>query len=47
MVSLESTTFHGTTDEELNSRIEGAGLKDGIDVSLVYSPEKEDQAIQI
>ncbi|GAB3629044.1 Vi polysaccharide biosynthesis protein VipA/TviB [Pandoraea terrae] len=42
MVSLESTTYPGTTDEELLPRIERAGLKVGVDVFLVFSPERED-----
>ena len=42
VVSLESTTYPGTTDEELKPRIEGTGLCVGDDVFLVYSPERED-----
>lgn len=42
MVSLESTTYPGTTEEELRSRIEGAGFVIGEDIFLVYSPERED-----
>ncbi len=42
VVSLESTTYPGTTDEELKPRIETTGLTVGIDVFLVYSPERED-----
>lgn len=42
VVSLESTTYPGTTDEELGPRIEGTGLQIGKDVFLVYSPERED-----
>jgi UDP-N-acetyl-D-glucosamine dehydrogenase len=42
VVSLESTTYPGTTDEELLPRIEGRGLTVGRDVFLVYSPERED-----
>jgi UDP-N-acetyl-D-glucosamine dehydrogenase len=41
-VSLESTTYPGTTDEELRTRIEKNGLKVGADVFLVFSPERED-----
>ena len=44
MVALESTTYPGTTDEELKPRIEEAGFKVGQDVFLVYSPEREDPA---
>ncbi|MCW7538627.1 nucleotide sugar dehydrogenase [Aquabacterium sp. A7-Y] len=42
VVSLESTTYPGTTEEELLPRIESRGLKVGEDVFLVYSPERED-----
>ncbi len=42
LVSLESTTWPGTTEEKLKPRIEGRGLKVGEDVFLVYSPERED-----
>ncbi|HTN61734.1 MAG TPA: nucleotide sugar dehydrogenase [Devosia sp.] len=42
LLSLESTTFPGTTDEELQPRIEARGLKVGQDFFLVYSPERED-----
>lgn len=42
VVSLESTTYPGTTDEELKPRIESRGLEVGKDVFLVYSPERED-----
>ena len=42
LVSLESTTYPGTTDEELLPRIEARGLKVGEDVFLVFSPERED-----
>ena len=42
IVSLESTTYPGTTDEELRPRIESTGLKVGKDVFLVFSPERED-----
>jgi UDP-N-acetyl-D-glucosamine dehydrogenase len=42
VVSLESTTYPGTTEEELLPRIESNGLTVGQDVYLVYSPERED-----
>lgn len=42
IVSLESTTYPGTTDEELKPRIEARGLTVGKDVFLVFSPERED-----
>ena len=44
IISLESTTYPGTTDEELRPRIEAQGLKVGEDVFLVFSPEREDPA---
>jgi len=40
--SLESTTYPGTTDEELLPRIENSGVTVGEDFYLVYSPERED-----
>jgi len=42
VVSLESTTYPGTTDEELLPRIAARGFTVGEDVFLVYSPERED-----
>lgn len=42
LVSLESTTYPGTTDEELLPRIESKGFKVGKDCFLVFSPERED-----
>jgi len=42
VVSLESTTYPGTTEEELKPRIESRGLVVGRDVFLVFSPERED-----
>ena len=42
VVSLESTTWPGTTEEELKPRIEARGLRVGADVFLVFSPERED-----
>ena len=42
IVSLESTTYPGTTEEELKPRIESRGLTVGTDVFLCYSPERED-----
>lgn len=44
VVSLESTTYPGTTDEELLPRITANGLEIGKDIFLVYSPEREDPA---
>ncbi|MDB4487834.1 nucleotide sugar dehydrogenase, partial [Akkermansiaceae bacterium] len=42
VVSLESTTYPGTTDEELKTRIEAQDLIVGEDLYLIYSPERED-----
>ncbi|MEJ1354042.1 MAG: nucleotide sugar dehydrogenase [Candidatus Sedimenticola sp. (ex Thyasira tokunagai)] len=42
VISLESTTYPGTTEEELMPRVESTGLKVGENVYLVYSPERED-----
>lgn len=42
IISLESTTYPGTTDEEIRPRIEARGLTVGEDFFLVFSPERED-----
>lgn len=42
VMSLESTTYPGTTDEELLPRIQSRGFTVGKDYFLVYSPERED-----
>ena len=43
LVVLESTTYPGTTDEELREVLErGSGLKAGVDFHLAFSPERED-----
>lgn len=44
IVSLESTTYPGTTEEELKPRVESGGLVVGKDIFLVFSPEREDPA---
>jgi len=41
VISLESTTYPGTTDEELRPRIERRGLEVGRDIFLCFSPERE------
>lgn len=46
VVCLESTTYPGTTDEELLPRIERCGLKIGQDIFLAFSPEREDPGNQ-
>ncbi len=43
LVVLESTTYPGTTDEDLLAVLEkGSGLKAGVDFNLAFSPERED-----
>jgi UDP-N-acetyl-D-glucosamine dehydrogenase len=42
ILSLESTTYPGTTDEELRPRLEERGFNIGEEVFLVFSPERED-----
>jgi UDP-N-acetyl-D-glucosamine dehydrogenase len=42
VVSLESTTYPGTTEEELKPRLESRGFTVGREVFLVFSPERED-----
>jgi UDP-N-acetyl-D-glucosamine dehydrogenase len=45
LVVLESTTYPGTTDEDLRVVLEkGSGMKAGIDFHLAFSPEREDPA---
>lgn len=43
LVVLESTTYPGTTDEDLRAVLErGSGLQAGTDFHLAFSPERED-----
>ena len=42
LVVLESSTYPGTTREELKPILEATGLKSGVDFWLAYSPERED-----
>src|SRR5215472_5016039 len=45
LVVLESTTYPGTTEDELRAVLEeGSGLKAGVDFHLAFSPEREDPA---
>jgi len=45
LVALESTTYPGTTDEDLRMTLEkGSGLTAGTDFHLAFSPEREDPA---
>lgn len=42
VLSLESTTYPGTTEEEVVSRVVAAGFVVGKNIFVVYSPERED-----
>lgn len=42
VVSLESTTYPGTTEEVVLPKLEAAGFVPGTDVFVVYSPERQD-----
>ncbi|MDP9139832.1 MAG: nucleotide sugar dehydrogenase [Pseudomonadota bacterium] len=42
IVSLESTTYPGTTEEDLKPVLEATGLKVGEDIFLTFSPERQD-----
>ncbi|MBT3275403.1 MAG: nucleotide sugar dehydrogenase [Spirochaetales bacterium] len=42
LLSLESTTYPGTTEEEIVSRVAERGFIVGEDFFVVYSPERED-----
>jgi UDP-N-acetyl-D-glucosamine dehydrogenase len=42
VVSLESTTYPGTTEELVVPVVEAAGLNPGTDCFVIYSPERED-----
>jgi UDP-N-acetyl-D-glucosamine dehydrogenase len=45
LVVLESTTYPGTTDEDLRKVLEeGSSMKAGVDFHLAFSPEREDPA---
>jgi UDP-N-acetyl-D-glucosamine dehydrogenase len=45
LVVLESTTYPGTTEEDLRGVLEtGSKLRAGVDFHLAYSPEREDPA---
>ena len=46
LVVLESTTYPGTTEEDLRPVLEkGSGLKAGVDFHLAYSPERDDPGV--
>jgi UDP-N-acetyl-D-glucosamine dehydrogenase len=42
LVVLESTTYPGTTDEDMRKILEATGMKAGRDFFLAFSPERED-----
>ncbi|MGC8594405.1 MAG: nucleotide sugar dehydrogenase [Candidatus Kryptoniota bacterium] len=42
LISLESTTYPGTTEEDLRRILEESQLRAGIDFFLAFSPERED-----
>lgn len=42
LISLESTTYPGTTDEDVRAILEATGLRAGQDFYLAFSPERED-----
>ena len=46
ILSLESTTYPGTTEEEIVTRIEALNLNVGNEFFVVYSPEEKIQAIR-
>ncbi len=47
LVVLESTTYPGTTEEEMLPILEQSGLRAGEDFSLVFSPERENPGDKI
>lgn len=42
LISLESTTYPGTTDEVMKPLLEASGLRAGVDFFLAHSPERVD-----
>jgi UDP-N-acetyl-D-glucosamine dehydrogenase len=42
LLSLESTTYPGTTEEEIVAPLEQKGFKVGADIYVCFSPERED-----
>lgn len=47
LVVLESTTYPGTTEEEMLPILEATGLKVGRDFHLAYSPERENPGDEV
>ena len=44
LLALESTSYPGTTEEEIVPPVEAQGFKVGADIFVAYSPEREDPA---
>ena len=44
-ISLESTTYPGTTEEIIYEEIKKKGLSAGKDIFITYSPEREDPEV--
>jgi UDP-N-acetyl-D-glucosamine dehydrogenase len=42
LISLESTTYPGTTEEVIGKKVQDAGHEIGKDIFITYSPERED-----
>ncbi len=42
LITLESTTYPGTTRSEMRPILEATGMKSGVDFFLAFSPERED-----
>jgi UDP-N-acetyl-D-glucosamine dehydrogenase len=42
LISLESTTYPGTTEEVIGRKVQDAGHQIGKDIFITYSPERED-----
>jgi UDP-N-acetyl-D-glucosamine dehydrogenase len=42
LISLESTTYPGTTEEVIGKNVQNAGFEIGKDIFITYSPERED-----
>jgi UDP-N-acetyl-D-glucosamine dehydrogenase len=47
LIILESTTYPGTTEEEIRPILEKSGLRLGVDFCLAYSPERIDPGQQV
>ncbi len=47
LITLESTTYPGTTEEVIQPILESGGLKVGTDIFLAFSPERVDPGNQV